>query len=325
MMGETYPVEIQLADVLAFNERLLAISKAGVPVLLTGDPSDLPGVIERMNGRIALRVGRGGSMAEILTSEPELNAPYRQALTDWVVLGRSMVAAEPVVGVGRWRRLARDRFVSTFGGLWFLWVFASLGFVAMVANLTPKLRGFYDVAGLEPGAGFRVLEKVEANLLVIALMAIGISLISIFLWRWISAYSSLRWVPKSTSVATQACRAAAARDAFACLQNRNGITPDTFRWMQGQLLESGEDANRKETSLGEMMGWALRSSEDPKAIASSLLLVSDVQHSQLAWMEKRGIAWLPLLVYQLVGGFIVLASGLMLFWPLVELLTALCK
>jgi hypothetical protein len=103
------------------------------------------------------------------------------------------------------------------------------------------------------------------------------------------------------------------------------MAPDTFRWMQGQLLASGEDANRKETSRGEMMDWALRSSEDPKAVAASLLLVSDIQHSQLAWMEKRGIAWLPLLVYQLVGGFIVSASGLMLFWPLVELLTALCK
>jgi len=53
-------------------------------------------------------------------------------------------------------------------------------------------------------------------------------------------------------------------------------------------------------------------------------LVSDIRHSQFDWEEKRGMSWLPLVLYQFAGGLIVLASGIMLFWPLVELLLAIC-
>lgn len=73
-----------------------------------------------------------------------------------------------------------------------------------------------------------------------------------------------------------------------------------------------------------LLGWALGSSENPHAIKTSLQLVSDIMHSQFDWEEKRGMSWLPLVLYQFAGGLIVLASGIMLFWPLVELLLAIC-
>ncbi|MBM3967663.1 MAG: hypothetical protein FJ308_21800, partial [Planctomycetes bacterium] len=228
MMGESYQTEIQLADVLAFNDGLLAMSKAGIPVQLGGDPANLPNVIERLNGRIAQRIGRGESMAEVLASEPGLGGPYRQALRGWVVLGRSMVAAEPIVGIGRWRRVARDRFVSAVGGVCFLWMIAVIGFAAMVANLTPKLRGVYESAGLQPGSGFRAIERVESHLWIATLLAIGVGLVGIILWRWVSKHSSFRWVPNSNAMSAQACRAAAASDAVAWTQTPHGSNSEGF-------------------------------------------------------------------------------------------------
>lgn len=325
IMGESYPTEIQLADVLAFNDRLLAMSKASIPVQLGGDPANLPSVIERLNGRIAQRIGRGESMAEVLASEPELSVPYCQALRGWVILGRSMVAAEPIVGIGRWRRVARDRFVSAVGGIWFLWMFAVVGLAAMVANLTPKLRGVYESAGLQPGSGFRAIERVESHLWIATLLAIGVGLVGIILWRWVSKHSSFRWVPNSNALSAQACRAAAASQALAWVQIPHGSSSEAFDATSLCMQADGRSVDPKDFRHDSLLGWALGSSENPRAIKTSLQLVSDIRHSQFDWEEKRGMSWLPLVLYQFAGGLIVLVSGIMLFWPLVELLIAICE
>jgi hypothetical protein len=303
--------EIQLKDVLSFNERLVALAKAGIPIALEPDPSDIEGSAQRISATFGIRAGHGESIESILATEPSLSPEYRDALRAWVLLDKSMVAAQPLVNTGRWRQSSETGFGYSLCSAWIVWMLASLALLMMIWNLTPKLRGFYDVAHLAPGPGLLWLEWVYAQwalwCLAVAVLAIGLPLLGL----WGMRRSWFAWLPLRSKLFAQWRRSEEARVASLAVSGAHAML----------IGDSSQPPS-------PMLAWALQQSREStgsKDASEPFQLVANLYRSGNEQGIQRIQAWIPTAIGLAIGGLVVLALGLALFWPMFELIIALCE
>jgi hypothetical protein len=305
---------IRFEDVLVFNERLVGIAKAGVPVLFEHNPNDLEGSLQRINSQIAVRAGRGEAIEAILKTESDCSPEYRDALHAWVLLQGSMLAAEPLVAAGRWRQGTMSKFHASLCKLWIVWMMASISLLFMIWNLTPKLMGVYDVSHLTYRPGMHFLILIYSQLRWWVALTVVISVAIPFLVRWQSRRARLFWLPMRSKLFRMLRRSQAAETASQV------------------ALDTGEDASVaiSEEKSSPLMEWAMQSAETERAGASSsqadsLQLVSEIYRAESKRTQKLSQGWVPGSIGMLVAALIVLGLGLALFAPMVELLIALCE
>ena len=75
----------KMDDLIAFNQQLLTLIQAGIPVELgDGTPSEsVPVQLEQINARVALQVGLGQSVDRAISADANIPSAYRAAWETW--------------------------------------------------------------------------------------------------------------------------------------------------------------------------------------------------------------------------------------------------
>src|SRR4029078_6031534 len=83
-----------IADLIALNDQLLALSEAGVPIETGAEPSqrELSATMERINASIARRVGPGDTLEQAIESDTSLPVWYRNLIAAGLREGNMDVA-----------------------------------------------------------------------------------------------------------------------------------------------------------------------------------------------------------------------------------------
>ncbi|MCU0709360.1 MAG: hypothetical protein MUF23_13810 [Pirellula sp.] len=283
-MSDSQSSNIQLQDVLSFNEQLIAISRAGIPLAFIPHPHEIERTLQDLSGRIAMQVGRGQPVDPALESVG-VSEEYREALKNYVVLGGSIEAAQSLVQSGSWYDRNRTRFSISLLGTWIVWVLAGIAWIGLIAIITPQLKSLYEVTHAQPGPAFAWLEFFETHLWLWVTGLVAVTIFAPLLWRVGIQRSNLSWLPFRRRVLSK-------------------------------LHASGQ--KHIESLRAEQQHADIATRQTLDAWASAL---ETEAHRAGAGVQ----AWVPAWIAAILGGLIVLAVGVVVFWPLLEYLIAICQ
>ncbi|MFN9433419.1 MAG: hypothetical protein ACK6DC_00600 [Planctomycetota bacterium] len=75
---------LELSELVSFNDRLVKLVDAGVPIRFPGAPSSLVEWLKGISDRVSARVGSGESTATALAAVLGSNGAYQEALSAWL-------------------------------------------------------------------------------------------------------------------------------------------------------------------------------------------------------------------------------------------------
>jgi hypothetical protein len=295
-----------IEDVLDFNALLGSLHRAGIPLYLKGSHGDVRGTTDVIDRAVAIRHGRGESLGSIMEDPTLISKEYRQALVDWVASDRNATSIEPLVRMGNWSQRQRRKLALSASQLWILWVLASATLLLMVANLTPKIRELYRVSDLNPGHAYHFLEWIYDSWLVWAIAALAFAIVAWLGWQWRSRWANFAWIPFRSKILDSTCKSAVA-------SNLSKTYPG---------MEAGETESSPFSSSS--MRWAREQQPSSDPSKGSFSLIARLFQRDTLRRSRVGLQWIPTAASALLGGAIVLALGLALFLPMIELLVAYC-
>jgi hypothetical protein len=189
--------ELELPELLAFNNQLSKLASAGVPIRFAGAPRSLDRWLQGISSRVAMGVGLGQKPFALLNADPSMNQEYIAALSAWYgsrsaqsdrgsqeedSLG-SLRVLEPWVRKGLMGNRQVDKSALYAFWLWTVAWIASIVLIHTVWLLFPKFQRFYQNSGLEIGVGYRWMEWIYNHLMVVA-SVLGLLLVAApVLWR----------------------------------------------------------------------------------------------------------------------------------------------
>jgi hypothetical protein len=170
-------------------------------------------------------------------------------------------------------------------GTWIVWVLACIAWLSLIRLITPRLRSLYEVSLVQPGPAFAWLDFFDTHWWLWATGLFAVTLLAPLLWRLGIKRSNLSWLPFRRSVLSK-------------------------------LSASGQ--KHIESLRAEQQHVDLATRQTLDAWASTLKMQAE--------RDGAGVqAWIPTLLAAFLGGLIVLAVGVVVFWPLLEYLIAICQ
>lgn len=320
-----------LDDVLAFNGYLLKLARAGVPIELgiSEGIATLSEQLSEINSKIAMRLARGDTVRQILESDQELPPLYCSSLATWLYCDKTpeALAALSECAVGR-REIERVLDFALVQPLVLLGL-VYCGFVFLLLSVAPKMDAMNSQIGSVPGFGLQVLTMARQTI-----------------WFWGTA------IPLLVGIGLVLRRRQRSRRFSCWFPGRKNIFEMTLKanYAEGfaNLLEHGQSVAQAKTLLGSdtrirkpvqvqpgntnmeiamprMLQWAMGDDVSHEDRANALRFAARVYRELAQSRASQWRAWFPVVVGALLGGAMVLAFGLSLFAPMVELLIAITR
>jgi type II secretory pathway component PulF len=273
-------------ELIAFNDELLALSRAGVPLegpLLAGERSSR-GRWRRVAQAVGEELERGVPLVEALKSPgAALPGPYRAVVAAGLRAGRLPAALE---GVGRYARAYADlRRKVGLAALYPLLVL-SLGYVLFVLfllGLVPRMQEAFESLRIPDLGLLAFLERLGRSIGVWGFVVPMLLALAVIVWLWISTarrfghLSGLAALPWMGDVL------------------RSWRTANFSGWL-GLLIEQGVPLDQSLELAGEATGDS-RLARSAREVAAELRL-----GQPLAWsLQRHGRALHPWLRWQLAA------------------------
>jgi len=306
---------LQFADVLAFNDQILAISKIGLPIDigLLGAKVPIAKTLEDLSTKIAVQVESGRSIESVIVGSHWVPKMYQESFGLWLSGGRTLVALSPIMELAHWRNdtLGREKYsLIRLGILVFL---AYCGSIYLALFHLPKVQAIYDQIGTEPGLSISVLRYVQV---LLPYWAFGIPIAIMAMWvPWIR--KERRWRFRLLNHRKE--QLASYHSIYAASLSK---VVDS-EWMLGSLGKSAEvhdSVLTNSTDLPPLIQWAMERGGSDQERSDALLFASRTYGESAGISKARWQKWLPVCLSALVGGVIVLAFGLGVFAPVIELM-----
>ncbi|HVX13925.1 MAG TPA: type II secretion system F family protein [Pirellulales bacterium] len=341
---------VSLDDLLALNDEIAALVRAGVPLEsgLAELARDLPSNPARVAAELADRLAQGDPLDRALDAAGQRLPPlYLAVVAAGLKSGRLSAALEGLATAAR--RIAELRQTTATAIIYPVVVFllAWVLFVGFVTFFAPRvLPSFRDVrldsaeviawfAGL--GDSVRWWAPVGP---VVVLLAVGA-------WWYrsgrafsLGAGGRLGWVPGAGELVSS-CRSAAFADVLALLVDQRVPLPEGLRLagaasgsrgMAGDAdalaaaIERGAGPREYMSLAGRfppLVAWFLSAGQEGRVLALALRHAAASYHERARRRAEIVQTFLPMLLTLVVGGTIVLAYALILFVPWINLLKAL--
>jgi type II secretory pathway component PulF len=347
------PGSITIDQLLALNEEIAALVRAGVPLErgLVVAGRDLRGRLGRIAAALSKRLSRGESLPEALAGEEDSIPPlYRAVVEAGARSGRLPIALE---GLAKYVRGYAEARAAIGLALWYPLLVLTLAYVLFVGLLwtaIPRFVDAFDSLGLGTTAPLRWLSWVGES--VPYWWPVGPVLLFILLIAWVRSgraaqfrAGSVSWLwlfPWMRSILANYETANFAELLGLLLEHRvpypSAIvlaaesTGDT-RLTRGasQLAEAiarGESpaaglAKVERGTFLPMMRWVLATGQEQGSLVAALHNLAGVYRKRAQYQADKLSVFLPTVLMIAIGASATLFYGLALFIPLTNLLREL--
>ncbi len=335
----------KIDDLIAFNQQLISLSDAGVPIELgDGSPSvSLPQQLELIQSRIGLQVGRGVTLEQAMTDDPMIPAPYRAAWKTWFHGDQPLEALNALSSQAEARREMQVNVGSSLIQPLIVLTLVYIGFLYLTLVASQQLEATYEQIHEPPSASLSALILARQWLpLWGSIIPLAILLAMIY-WLRNSANWNYDWLPGRKRF-TNAIHKATYADNLARLIETNHSLTESLTLL-GPIKTNSTSANTSASvstissanpsksiptvELPSMLRWAaateLNSSQESSSRGALLRFTARAYRGAANKEVVRWRNWLPVLVGVFLGGGLVLFYGLSLFTPMIELLQMLTK
>jgi type II secretory pathway component PulF len=349
------PGPITLDQLLALNDEIAALVRAGVPLErgLQVAGRDLRGRLGKVASALGQRLNRGESLSDALDSEKDSVPPlYRAVVQAGARSGRLAVALE---GLAEYVRGYSDARAAIGLALWYPLLVLALAyalFVGLVSVAVPRYVSAFESLDVAVPAALRLLSKVGET--VDYWWPVGPILLFILLIAWIRSgtaarfqspsWAWLRIFPWMKSILAN-YETASFCELLALLLGHNVAYPTAL------VLAAESTGNRKLThgaarlaegiTRGEpvatalatldrraflpMLRWVLAVGQEQGSMVTSLHNLAATYRKRARFQAEKLSIFLPVILMIVVGASAALLYALALFIPLVDLLRGLTQ
>jgi len=334
-----------LDDLIALNDQLAALAKAGVPLELDlGSGHASAAALERINASVARRVSRGASLFEAL--EPD-NRVVPPAYRNMVQLG--LRVGDLYAGLDSSRRatdLAERSHYEARSALFYpllVCCLALLGMAGFCFYILPTLQEVHAGLEVQPGSGMRVLQTLR-EMLPYWVAFPPLLLLMLIVWQFRSAWASPRWqtafpqwAGTSRAQFHQRCaifsehlaamiEAGAPLEESLLLAARTSDDPTLIEGVQslaGAIRQGQLTADDAAQLMPPFLRWALLASDATIGRPAALRMAATIYRELAESQARRRRIVAPIVATVVIGGGAVLLYGLALFVPVVQMLESL--
>ena len=306
----------KMDDLIAFNQQLITLVRAGMPVEL-GDGVPRESAAERLSqisSQIAIQVGLGQTVEQAMT-DALVPASYKAAWETWFHGNQPVEALNALTSQAEARR---EMQIDVGNSLIQPLVVLSLvycGFIYLVLVAARQLESTYQQLAEPPSASLRFLMVAREWLPVWGALYPIVLLLAMWFWWRNSASWTYEWLPGRKRF-VEAVEKANYAENVARLLATNHSLPESLQ-LVGSL-----DGNAR---MPPMLHWVCTVEVEDSSRVNLLRFAARAYRESANREISRWRTWLPVLVGVLVGGAFVLAYGLSLFTPMIELLKTLTK
>ena len=324
LMNVASPHDPNLNDVMAFNETLLKLVEAGVPIGLGPESESVPLVdrLSAINAKIAMDVARGSTVRQFLDSDQEIPSLYRSSLRTWLYCDHSPEALKALCDDGDSRRnIERILSFSLLQPL-ILLVLVYFGFLYLLLGLAPKLLSISQQIGSTGGFGLNCLLQARQYMPLWAVLGPVVIALCLLAWHRHKSKWYMSCLPGQRAI-FETIRKANYADAVSNLLEHEYAEEQAIASVGA--LNRGAKLDVKQAALPPLLRWALGDDVIREDRIESLHFSARGYREIALKRAGQWRSWFPVLVGSLFGGAIVLAFGLSLFGPMVELLIAITR
>ena len=319
-MNETLSSQIQLQDVIEFNDLLINLLDAGLPIDLDLDTVERSpkAKLDRIVSQLALQSARGETVECSLAHIPNIPIQYSDAIVAWFRSDKSTETLSPLYRVASWHREADGQLSRALLQPLTIVLLAYGAFVYIALWLTPKMESISDDMNIKTGVGLRALQLLRNTFPYWGPAFPFCLLLLVVLWNRPRLSR-----PRALFVRVKeklAIRNANLAENLANLISEHTTADQAMSHMQ--LREGGEQSKAILPPLiRAAVSPALKLSEQRRALLDAM----EIYRESARMSTERWGGWLPNVLGALVAGVIVLVTGLCLFVPIYELLTAIAR
>jgi type II secretory pathway component PulF len=284
-----------MSDVRIFNEQLLLVLRAGVPVAI-GDmysASQIEAFIAKLGERIATAPGTPAEIDDLIEKDISLPADYRDALSAWKSGERTSRSMQSLFECGNIKSEMRWSITKVLLPLLLLLWLVAQGMTLFIGYIYPNLKEMYRISNLQPSASLRFLEFLSNYSGIGALVATSLMLLIFLLWLRVPAW--LVPIVPTHGLAIRSVRQAQQMERDA-------------RCARALLFETDGEGK-------EQVATVIRSNELSAALC----------REASAFTSRQWLRWFPMIAGALLSGLMVFGYVFCLFWPGTDLLHQLSK
>ena len=294
-----------MSDVKEFNEQLLLVLRAGVP-LAVGDLSTRA-QLEKHFAQVQDRISSSDSLSapinEGLGQDGEIHSDYRRALIAREMGESTVQSMQMFFECGQSRSESRWSITKILLPLLLVMWLVVQGMMLLVGQLYPEMVDMYQISRLEPSKSLQFLGALNEYSTVGSMIATLLMGLTIVLWLrvpdWlISVFPIHRFRMRTLRHAQQLER-----------QTRMNRHSPSNQSSANQSSASQSNQNGAHAD-GEIWSSELRAAVCRET--SSLVI-------------RKWLRWFPLLAGTFLSGLLVFGYVFCLFWPLTDLLHQLSK
>jgi type II secretory pathway component PulF len=347
------PGSITIDQLLALNEEIAALVRAGVPLErgLVVAGRDLRGKLGRIAVALSKRLSQGESLPEALEGEEQSIPPlYRAVVEAGARSGRLPIALE---GLAKYVRGYAEARAAIGLALWYPLLVLTLAyvlFVGLVSMAVPRFVEAFELLGLGTAAPLRWLSWVGES--VPYWWPVGPVLLFVLLIAWIrsgraaqfqaGSWSWLWLFPWMRSILANYETANFAELLGLLLEHRVPYPTAIVLAAQstgdarltrgaGQLAEAVARGESTAAALAKidrgtflpMMRWVLATGQEQGSLVAALHNLADVYRKRATYQADKLSVFLPTVLMIAIGASATLFYGLALFIPLTNLLREL--
>jgi type II secretory pathway component PulF len=352
-LGSRPPGPITIDQLLALNEEIRALVRAGVPLergLLMAS-WDIRGKLGRIANALGGRMSRGESLVQALDGEKQTIPPlYRAVVAAGARSGQLPAALE---GLARYVRGYSEARRAIGLALWYPILVLSLAyflFIIMVGLCMRKFVDAFESLGLSVAAPLRGLAWLDQTLPYwwpigpILLVALA------FIWYrtgraaqfQAGAWNALRLFPWMKSLLTD-YQTANFSELLALLLEHQVAYPSALilaaeatgdarlthaATQMAEAVNRGEAAGQALAStdrktMRPMLRWVLATGQNQGSLVTALRDLADLYRKRANYQADKLQVLLPIILMIGIGGTVTLFYGLALFLPVINLLSQL--
>jgi len=339
-----------LDDFIAFNDQLLALIEAGVPIAIGQEipDGDIHAMLTRINSSVARRVSRGDSIEEALEYDGAVPEWYRNLIVSGLQSNKMDEALREFSGVAS---SAEESQFITESALFYPFVvcgLAYLGVIGFCLFFVPRMESTYASFHIQPGTGLVILKWLRDTLFF--WIVVPPALLLLFLaWRYrrrsrrkfsANGEPGLLGTVSGTSNALYQQRCAYFAESVASLEEGNVPLDKALAMSAGACGETslvdgarslaatveggalakvdGAEANH----FPPFMRWALFESEPTVGRKRALRMAAALYRNSSRQSMRRARVIAPIIGLVVLGGSVTLLYGLAVFMPVVQMLKA---